>query len=152
MSKIGSQAPNFKLPSHDGEPIELKDFIGNKNIILSFHIFSFTGGWTHQVSSFRIHNTSFEEANTQVLGISCDSRPTQVAFASSLGSIPYPILSDFYPHGEVSKAYEVFDDVKGTPKRAIVIIDKNGTVQFSKTYNAASDLDPKDIFEEIKKL
>ena len=152
MTKPGSKAPNFKIPSHDGEPIELKDFIGKKNVILSFHIFSFTGGWTHQVSSFRIHNESFEEMDTQVLGISCDARPTQVAFASSLGSIPYPILADFHPHGEVSKAYGVFDDVRGTPKRAIVIIDKNGIIQFSKTYDKVPDLDPQEILDEVKKL
>ena len=152
MIKIGSKAPNFKLPAHNGEPIELKDFEGTQNLILSFHIFSFTGGWTHQVSSFRLYNEDFEEADTQVLGISCDARPTQVAFASSLGSIPYPILADFHPHGAVSKEYEVFDDVRGTPKRAIVIIDKNGIVKFSKIYDAVSDLDPKDILKEIKKL
>lgn len=86
------------------------------------------------------------------MGISCDARPTQVAFASSLGSIPYPILADFYPHGEVSKAYGVFDDVRGTPKRAIVIIDKNGIIQFSKTYDKVPDLDPKDILKEIENI
>ena len=152
LIKIGSKAPGFELPSHTGDPIRLDKYVGEKNVVLSFHIYSFTGGWTHQVSSFRIHNAGFEDKNTQVLGISCDSRPSQVAFAGSLGSIPYPILSDFYPHGDVSKAYGVFDNERGTPKRAIIIIDTQGTVRFSKLYDNATDLDPRDILTEIDNI
>ena len=48
-------------------------------------------------------NSDFEERDTQVLGISTDSRPTQIAFASSLGNIPYPVLADFHPKGQVSQ-------------------------------------------------
>ena len=61
----------------------------------------------------RIHNASFEEAGAQVLGISCDSRPTQVAFSSSLGSIPYPLLADFWPHGAVCESFGLLDEERG---------------------------------------
>ena len=44
MSEVGQIAPDFTLPAHNGEPITLSDFRGEKNVILSFHIFSFTGG------------------------------------------------------------------------------------------------------------
>ena len=44
MSKVGQPAPDFTLPAHDGDPITLSDYRGDKNVILSFHIFSFTGG------------------------------------------------------------------------------------------------------------
>ena len=44
MSEVGQLAPDFTLPSHSGEPITLSDFRGKKNVVLSFHIFSFTGG------------------------------------------------------------------------------------------------------------
>ena len=152
MIKVETLAPDFTLPAHDGEPVKLSSFKGNKTVVLSFHIFSFTGGWTHQVSSFRIHNKSFEENDTQVLGISCDSKAGQSAFATSLGSIPYPVLSDFYPHGEVCQMFGVFDETRGAPKRAVIIIDKKGVVRFSKIYEAATDLNPTDVLEEIKKL
>ena len=44
MSEVGEQAPDFTLPAHDGDPITLSGYRGEKNVILSFHIFSFTGG------------------------------------------------------------------------------------------------------------
>ena len=152
MIEVGKEAPDFTLQAHVGEPIKLSDYRGEKNVILSFHIFSFTGGWTHQVSSFRVHNGSFEEKNAQVLGVSCDSRPAQTAFAGSLGSIPYPVLADFYPHGGVAQAYGVFDKDRGTPVRSVIVIDKSGIVQFSQKYTAATDLDPKDILAIVDKL
>ena len=99
-----------------------------------------------------MHNAAFEEANTQVLGISCDSKAAQSAFSGSLGGVPYPVLSDFYPHGKVSESYGVFDNTKGTPQRAIVIVDKKGIIRFSKTYKAATDLNPLEILETIKSL
>ncbi len=44
MSEVGQTAPDFTLPAHNGKPITLSDYRGKKNVILSFHIFSFTGG------------------------------------------------------------------------------------------------------------
>ncbi|MCE2458714.1 MAG: redoxin domain-containing protein [Dehalococcoidia bacterium] len=44
MSEVGQMAPDFTLPAHNGEPVTLSDFRGKKNVVLSFHIFSFTGG------------------------------------------------------------------------------------------------------------
>ena len=61
-------------------------------------------------------------------------------------------MADFYPHGEVSKTYGVFNDQTGTPIRAVVVIDKNGIVQFSQTYKAATDLAPQDILSGVENL
>jgi len=100
----------------------------------------------------RIHNASFEEAGAQVLGISCDSRPTQTAFASSLGSIPYPILADYWPHGAVCASFGVLNERLGAPFRAVIIIDKEGVIRFKRTYAAAGDVDPRDLLAEVGKL
>ena len=152
MIEVGSNAPDFTLTSHTGGEVQLSSYRSQKNVVLSFHIYSFTGGWTHQVSSFRLNNKDFENIDTQVLGISCDSKPAQTAFSGSLGSIPYPLLADFYPHGHVSKLFGVFNEKTGTPIRAVIIINKEGKVVFSKSYSAAGDLDTKDILKEIKNL
>ena len=100
----------------------------------------------------RIHNASFEEKDAQVLGISCDSRPTQVAFSSSLGSIPYPLLADYWPHGGVAQAYGILNENLGAPFRAIIIIDKEGVIRFKQTYAAVGDVDPRNILAEVEKL
>ena len=44
LINIGSKAPSFELPSHDGDPIRLDKYVGEKHVVLSFHIYSFTGG------------------------------------------------------------------------------------------------------------
>ena len=100
----------------------------------------------------RIHNATFEENDAQVLGISCDSRPTQVAFSSSLGSIPYPLLADFWPHGEVAKSLGILNENLGASLRAVIIIDKEGIIRFKQTYTAVGDVDPRDILAEVQKL
>jgi glutaredoxin len=67
--------------------------------------------------------------NVQVLGISVDSKPCLVAWAKSLGEIHYPLLADFWPHGEVAKKYGVLKD-DGRSERAIFIIDRDGVIQY----------------------
>ena len=99
-----------------------------------------------------MHNSGFEERDTQVLGISTDARPTQVAFAASVGSVPYPILADFEPKGAMSKSYGVYNDDRGTSNRAVFIIDKEGIVRWKQEYANALDVDPKAIMAEIDKL
>ncbi len=69
-----------------------------------------------------------------------------------MGNIPYPILSDFHPKGEVSRAYGVYNDQRGTPDRAVVIIDKEGTVRFKSVYGNVTDLKTDDILAEVRKL
>lgn len=66
---------------------------------------------------------------TQVLGLSVDSKPCLVAWAESLGGITYPLLSDFYPHGMVAVKYGVLQD-DGRSERAIFVIDKEGYIRY----------------------
>lgn len=87
-----------------------------------------------------------------MLGISTDARPTQTAYSASLGNIPYPILSDFHPKGDMSRKYGLYNESRGTANRAIVIIDKQGVVRFKEVYAAATDLRTEDILAEIEKL
>lgn len=54
----------------------------------------------------------FENDDTQLLAVSNDSIHTLRVFAEQEG-LEYPLLSDFWPHGETSRAYGVFDEDKG---------------------------------------
>ena len=152
MVNIGDVAPNFTLNSHQNEKISLSKYIGVKNIILSFYVYSFTEGWAFQISKFRQKMPELQEINTQVLGISTDPSASQKAFSMSLGNISYPLLSDFHPKGKISKLYKVFNNTKGTSKRAIIIINKNGIIKFKKIYLDISELDMEQIFTELSKL
>ena len=97
-------------------------------------------------------NKDFEERDTQVLGISNNARPAQTAFSVALGNIPYPILSDFYPHGEVAKLYGIFNEETGASRRAIFVVDKEGTIQFKRIFTSAADISIDEVLEAVDKL
>jgi peroxiredoxin len=44
MVSVGQEAPDFKLRSSTGESVTLSQFLGEKNVVISWHIMSFTGG------------------------------------------------------------------------------------------------------------
>ncbi|EGL82633.1 alkyl hydroperoxide reductase/ Thiol specific antioxidant/ Mal allergen [Caldalkalibacillus thermarum TA2.A1] len=99
----------------------------------------------------------FEEHDTQVLGISVDSVFSHKAWAKSLGGITYPLLADFYPHGEVSKKYGVFRDnpdepAYGASERALFIIDKQGIIRFIDVHPIDEQPDNEELFEVLRKL
>jgi cytochrome oxidase Cu insertion factor (SCO1/SenC/PrrC family) len=43
-AEIGQSAPDFTLPDQSGNQVSLSQFTGQKNVVLSFHVFDFTGG------------------------------------------------------------------------------------------------------------
>ena len=73
-------------------------------------------------------------------------------WATSLGNIPYPILADFHPHGEMVKAYGLWNEDRGTANRAVVIVDKSGNVRFKREYTFPEIPNVADILEEVDKL
>ena len=150
-AEVGDVAPDFKLPSPDGD-VSLADYKGEKIVVLSFHVFAFTSGCSTQATSFRQEYQRFEDNNAQVLGISCDTVPSHRAWSTALGGLPYPELSDFHPKGEVSKAYNLWNEERGASKRAVIIIDKGGVVRFRELYEPGILPDPRDIFAVMEGL
>jgi peroxiredoxin len=73
----------------------------------------------------------FEELKAQVLGISVDSVYSHQAFAEQLGGLAFPLLADFHPKGEVTKAYGLWRAERGYGRRAIVMVDRQGIVRHS---------------------
>lgn len=43
-ANIGQSAPEFTLPDQSGEQVSLSQFKGEKNVVLSFYVYDFTGG------------------------------------------------------------------------------------------------------------
>tara|TARA_B100001250_G_C19397955_1_gene613485 strand:- start:294 stop:590 length:297 start_codon:yes stop_codon:yes gene_type:complete len=73
----------------------------------------------------------FNAADTQVLGISVDSKESHENWAKSLGGVSYPLLQDYHPKGAMAKSYGVYLEDKGYAARSTVIIDKKGIVRYS---------------------
>ena len=126
----GQAAPDFELKDQTGIKVSLSSFKGKKNVVVLFIPFSFTGTCTGELCAIRDDLASFENDNVQVLAISCDSMHTQKIFAAQEG-YTFPVLSDFWPHGAVSKAYGIFNEDIGCAMRGTFIIDKEGIVRWS---------------------
>jgi alkyl hydroperoxide reductase subunit AhpC len=94
----------------------------------------------------------FEGMDAQVMGVSIDSQHTNKAWANSLGGISYPLLCDFWPHGEVARKYGVLMEEKGMTERAIVIVDKQGKVAYIDVHEIGEQPDPEAVFEVLRKL
>ncbi|GAB3120262.1 peroxiredoxin [Streptomyces calidiresistens] len=143
----GTKAPDFALRNQHGEIVRLSDFRatadgaggaggneksgGNgKNVVLLFYPFAFTGICTGELCEVRDRLPAFVNDDTQLLAISSDSPFALRVFAEQEG-LEYPLLSDFWPHGEVARAYGVFNEDRGCALRGTFVIDRDGVVRWS---------------------
>ncbi|MGW0764581.1 peroxiredoxin [Streptomyces sp. NPDC002676] len=146
--QVGDKAPDFELKDNHGRSVKLSDFRGDKNVVLLFYPFAFTGVCTGELCELRDNLPKFSDRETQVLAVSNDSMHTLRVFADQEG-LEYPLLSDFWPHGNVSRAYGVFDEGKGCAVRGTFIIDKEGVVRWT-VMNGLPDA--RDLNEYVKAL
>jgi peroxiredoxin len=146
--QVGDKAPDFELKDNHGRTVKLSDFRGEKNVVLLFYPFAFTGVCTGELCELRDNLPKFSDRGTQVLAVSNDSIHTLRVFAEQEG-LEYPLLSDFWPHGNISRAYGVFDEGKGCAVRGTFIIDKEGVVRWT-VVNGLPDA--RDLDEYVKAL
>jgi peroxiredoxin len=133
MIKTGAAAPDFTLKDQDGNPVTLSNFRGKK-VVLSFHPLAWTGVCQEQMLTLERNFEELARMNAVALGISIDTVPTKKAWAKSLGIEKTRLLSDFWPHGEVSRKYGLFLEDEGFARRANVVVDEQGRVIFAKEY------------------
>ena len=126
---IGQTAPDFELFNQHGEKVSLASFKGEKNVVVLFYPFAFSGICTGELCALRDDLSAFQNESVQLLAISCDSMFSQRAFADH-ERYTFPLLSDFWPHGAVSKIYGVFDEKRGRANRGTFVIDKAGIVRW----------------------
>jgi hypothetical protein len=88
------------------------------------HRRSARASWT----CFAITSPDFENDDSAVLAISVGPPPTHKVWATRADSL-FPVLSDFWPHGQVSQAYGVFNDVAGFSNRGTFVIDRSGIIR-----------------------
>ncbi len=94
----------------------------------------------------------FKSADTQVLGVSVDSKFSHDNWAGSLGGISFPLLADFHHKGEVAAKFGVYHDDKGITDRATIIIDKEGTVRYAESAGIPGLRKAEDLLGECRKV
>jgi peroxiredoxin len=148
MIAVGSKAPDFILNDQNGKQVQLSELKGKK-VLLSFHPLAWTRVCAEQMKSLEANYEQFEKLNSIALGLSVDAVPSKKAWAKELAIENTRLLSDFWPHGEVAKLYDIFREKEGFSERANIIVDENLKVIFAQTYPISQ---VPDIEEVIKFL
>ncbi len=126
---IGNAVPDFELKNQHGEKVSLASFKGQKNVVVLFYPFAFSGTCTGELCALRDDLEAFQNDNVQLLAISCDPMYAQRAFADKEG-YKFPVLTDFWPHGAVAKSFGVFREDPGCATRGTFVIDKSGILRW----------------------
>ena len=128
MIEPGTRAPDFSLPDHDGNEVSLSDFAGRK-LVLAFYPLDFSPVCTDQLGLYQEVLGEIEAQGASLVGISVDSSYCHRAFREQL-NLTMPLLADFNPKGEVSRAYGAWIDEVDHGNRSLVLIE-NGEVSWS---------------------
>lgn len=123
-------APDFELANQFGEHVRLSDFRGKRPVALVFFPLAFSSTCTTELCELRDNLSLFKAEGVELIGISVDSKATLRAFAEAEG-YDFPLLADFWPHGDVAKEYGVFLEEKGFANRATFLIDVDGVIRAS---------------------
>lgn len=127
---VGSEAPDFTLKNQDNQDVSLSSFRGKRNVLLVFYPFAFSGICTGELCQLRDDIGAYEDENVTTLAISTDPFFSLKAW-SKQEKFPFDLLSDFWPHGEASKRYGVFNDRAGMAVRGTFLVDAAGVVRFA---------------------
>jgi peroxiredoxin (alkyl hydroperoxide reductase subunit C) len=149
--KIGQKAPGFTLPAVAGEKVSLQDYFGKKNVVLSFVPAAWTPVCSDQWPGYNIVKDLFDEHNTILLGITVDNIPTLFSWTNQMGKLWFPVLSDFYPHGQVAKRYGILRS-DGVSERALFVIDKKGIIRYMDVHDINERPSLEILIKELEKL
>jgi len=149
--RVGDKAKNFTLLDQNGKEFRLSKFRG-KRVLLSFHPMAWTSVCAEQMKSLEKNKKAFDSLNTIAVGVSTDTVPSKKAWAENLGIKNTRLLSDFWPHGKVAKAYGLFRKNDGVSERANLIVDEKGSVAFIKVYPISKLPDIDEIIGILKKM
>jgi peroxiredoxin len=125
----GAKAPDFQLPSTPDQTVSLADFRG-RPVILAFYPEDWSPVCSDQMALYQEVMPEFQRFDAELLGISVDGVWCHLAFAKDR-NLHFPLLADFEPKGEVSRAYDAYRATEGTSERALYVIDGDGVVAWS---------------------
>ena len=149
--KVGDEAPDFTLPSVSGEKISLGQFRCKKNVVISFVPAAWTPVCSDQWPGYNIAKDFFDKHNAILIGISVDNIPTLYAWTSEMGTLWFPVLSDFWPHGAVAERYGVLRS-DGVSERALFVIDKKGIIRYIDVHDINQRPKLEVLVKELEKL
>ena len=146
--QVGDVAPDFELPASGNRTVKLSDLRGKKNVLLAFYPFAFSPVCSLQLPGLQQSLGEFQALNTEVLGISVDSKHSSAAFAEHL-HLDFPLVSDF--NKEATTAYGVLRE-GGFAERALFVIDQAGKIAYAHINAIGEVPDNGPVFAVLQKL
>ncbi|MFB4316105.1 peroxiredoxin [Actinomadura sp. 21ATH] len=140
VPEVGTEAPDFTLPDQNNRQVTLSAFRGVRNVLVVFYPCAFSGICTGELCAVRDDIGTFQNDGTQILGVSADHVFALKAWSLDEG-YSFPLLSDYWPHGEVADRYGVFDRDRGMALRGTFLVDKRGTTRFTEVHAPAEPRD-----------
>jgi peroxiredoxin len=129
VPELGELAPDLSSVDTHGTPVRLTDLRGTP-VVLVFVPFAFSGTCTGELCEFRDNIEMFDAAGVRLLVVSCDATFSLRAWKEQEG-YTFDLLTDFWPHGEIARAYGVFDDERGLAIRGSFLIDAAGVLRWA---------------------
>ncbi len=148
---VGDTAPDFTLRDQHGADVSLHDLTARTNVVVVFYPFAFSGICTGELDEIRDHLERFVSDDLQVVCISCDAVFTLRAWADIQGYF-FPLLSDFWPHGEVARSYGVLDSRMGAALRGTFLVGRDGVVRWTLVNGPGEARDFSDLPHEVAAL
>ena len=143
--RVGNPAPDFEADAvvdQEFTKIKLSSYQKNKYVVLFFYPLDFTFVCPTEVIAFSDRYAEFSKLNTEVIGISVDSKYAHLAWIQTSladgglgGDIKCPLVSDLTK--AIATAFNVLDPSLGIALRGLFIIDKEGIVQHATINNLA---------------
>ncbi len=124
---VGDPAPPFELNNQDRESAKLDDLKGRKSLIV-FIPFPFTGICEGELCIIRDNMARLGDFDANVVAITVHAIPTNKKWAED-NHFGFSVLSDYWPHGEVAKAYGAFNDTVGAANRYTFVLDEAAVVR-----------------------
>lgn len=124
---VGHPCPAFAVTDTHGDTLREADLVGHPALIV-FYPFAFTGICQAELAELDTRVEEFDDV--AILAISCDPVASARAWQEQQG-FAFEVASDFWPHGDASRAFGVFDERTGHARRGSFIIDAEGRVQWS---------------------
>lgn len=149
--KVGEKAPDFTLRSLASGNVSLSDYLGKKNVVISFIPAAWTPVCSDQWPGYNIAKEIFDENDAILLGITVDNLPTLFAWTNQMGKLWFPVLSDFYPHGATAARFGVLRS-DGATERALFVIDKKGFIRYIDVHDINQRPPLDSLVRELEKL
>ena len=148
---VGDEAPDFALKDQHGRTVRLADLRGRKAALVVFYPWAFTGVCGGELHAMQDDLDALASDDVELVTVSTDSMYALRAFADKEG-FTFPLLSDFWPHGEVARAYGVLHAEIGIALRGTFLVDRDGVVRWTVVNGIGDARDVEDYKRAIAAL